>query len=59
MPDVVGHKLETAISILNQYNFEIIIKESFGKKDVKSDEVRVIRQKRCGEKALQLIIAYF
>ena len=45
MPDVVGYKLERALHILNKHDFEIVIQETFGKKNIKTDEARVIRQK--------------
>ncbi len=59
MPDVVGYKLERALRILNKCNFEIIIKETFGKGNVKTDEERIIRQKIYKNNILQLVIAYF
>lgn len=59
MPTIVGHRLETALSMLSKYDFKIIIKETFGNKDIKTDEIRVIRQKMCGDNVLELVIAYF
>ncbi len=59
MPDVLGYRLERALSILNKYNFEIVVKETFGKNNIKTDHVRVIRQKKYEDKVVQLIIAYF
>ncbi len=59
MPDVIGYELEKALHILNEYNFEVIIKETFGKKDIRLGEARVVRQKICKNNILQLVIAYF
>jgi len=57
--DLVGHRLESVSDILNNYNYNVIIKETFGKKSIKSDEIRIIRQKILEDNTLQLIIAYF
>lgn len=59
MPDLIGYKLEEALHILNKHNFEIVIRETFGKKDVKTDYARVVRQKTYKNNILQLVIAYF
>lgn len=66
MPDVIGYSLEKALYILNEYNssnyhsnVEIIVKETFGKKDTKTDDVRVLRQNRHENNLLELVIAYF
>ncbi len=59
MPDVVGYKLERALHILNKHDFEIVIQETFGKKNIKTDEARVVRQKIYKGNILQLVIAYF
>jgi len=59
IPDFVGHRLESALSILGNYNYEIIVKETFGKKSVKSDEIRIVRQTIVKDNTLNLIIAYF
>lgn len=58
IPDVVGYRLDEALRKLGNINKEIVVKETFGKKSMKSDEVRVVRQ-RVDEEQLQLIIAYF
>ena len=59
IPDLVGYTLESALSTLSQYNYDIIIKETFGKKDIKSDKTRILRQTTLKDNKLQLIIAYF
>ncbi|HZK57225.1 MAG TPA: PASTA domain-containing protein [Clostridia bacterium] len=59
MPDVVGYKLEKALHILKGHGFEIVIKETFGRKNMKTDEARVVRQKVYKNNILQLVIAYF
>ncbi len=59
MPDVVGYKLERALHILDKHDFEIVIKETFGKRNIKTAEARVIRQKIHKDNILQLVIAYF
>jgi len=59
IPDIVGYRLESALNILNEYNYEIIIKETFGKKSIKSDDIRIVRQTILKGNTLQLIIAYF
>lgn len=59
IPELVGCKLELALNILNGYNNKVVIKETFGKKGVKSDEIRIVRQTVLKDQTLQLIIAYF
>ena len=59
MPDIIGYRLESALHILDKYDFEIVIKETFGRKNIKTDEARVIRQKLYKDNVLQLVIAYF
>ncbi|MFW5648383.1 MAG: PASTA domain-containing protein [Candidatus Alkaliphilus sp. MAG34] len=59
MPDVVGHKLEKALHMLEGHGFEIVIKETFGRKNTRTGEARVIRQRIYKDNILQLIIAYF
>lgn len=59
IPDVIGYTLESGLHVLKEYNYEIIIKETFGKKNVKSEEARIVRQKIYKNNTLQLIIAYF
>ncbi|MDI9475937.1 MAG: PASTA domain-containing protein [Natronincolaceae bacterium] len=59
MPDVIGYELEKALHILNEYNFEVSIKETFGKRDIGTGEARVVRQRICKHNILQLVIAYF
>ena len=59
MPDVVGYRLERALHILDRHNFKVVIKETFGKRNTKTDEARVIRQKTYKDDILQLVIAYF
>ncbi len=59
MPDVVGHELEEALHILRKHNFGIIIKETFGNKNIKTGKARVVRQKIHKNNMLQLVIAYF
>lgn len=59
MPDVIGYELEKALYMLDEYNFEVIIGETFGKEDIRLGEARVVRQKICENNILQLVIAYF
>lgn len=59
MPDIVGYEFERALHILNKYDFKIIIKETFGKENIKTNEARIIRQKIYKNNILQLVIAYF
>lgn len=59
MPDVIGYELENALHMLDEYNFEIIVKETFGKEDIRLGEARVVRQKIYENNILQLVIAYF
>lgn len=58
VPDVVGYKLDPALHILNECDFEIIIKETFGNKETNCKEARVIKQTASGN-TLKLIISYF
>ncbi len=58
IPDVVGYKLEEALSMLGAVDEEVVVVKTFGKKQLKSDEARIIRQKICNNK-IQLIISYF
>ncbi len=58
IPDVVGYKLESALHILEKYNFDIIINETFGKESIDSKEARVLKQTIYNNK-LKLIISYF
>ncbi|MBU5677449.1 hypothetical protein KQI88_13585 [Alkaliphilus sp. MSJ-5] len=59
IPDVTGYRLESGLHILKEYNYEIIVRETFGKKNVKSEEARIVRQTIYKDNKLQLIIAYF
>ncbi len=59
IPNIVGYKLESALSVLDKYNYNIVLKETLGKKSIKSDEIRVVRQRLNNSNVLQLIIAYF
>ena len=58
IPDVVGYKLDSALHILNKYDFEIITQETFGNKETNTGEARVIKQ-IVDNKTLKLIISYF
>lgn len=59
IPDCLGYQLETALNLLNKFDYDVIIEETYGKKTVKTEDVRVIRQKLLEDNQLQLIIAYF
>ncbi len=58
VPDVVGYKLDSALHILNGYDFEIIVKETFGNKETNYKEARVIKQ-TASDNTFKLIISYF
>ncbi len=59
IPDCLGYQLESALHLLNKLGYDVIIEETYGKRSVKTEDVRVIRQKLLGNNQLQLIIAYF
>lgn len=59
IPDLLGYRLEDAYNILQGSSQEIITEETFGKKSVKSDNIRIVRQTLSHDNKLKLIIAYF
>lgn len=59
IPDIVGLRLEEGLEMLSDFNCEIEINETFGKKQIITENVRIIRQNNCENNIIKLIIAYF
>lgn len=57
--DILGLKTEDAVNLLRDQGFSIIVKESYGKNTVKTNNSRVIRQRLVAKNEIELIISFF
>lgn len=60
MPDVIGFKLEDALSVLNsKFQGKIVVVETLGKTVHQEGEARVLQQKIIDDNKMRLVISYF